>query len=113
VTLARIERDVVEREPQQAAEHDRRKVAARRQRLPPHGDDQAQDDAADQQPPNRERPGPEVRAGGADADERRRPQRDADEPRGRRRAPLRGHGASIAHGRFGLSRNVTLVSLGG
>jgi hypothetical protein len=96
VALARIERDVVEREPQQAAEHDRREVAPRGQRLPPDGDDQPEDDAADEQPSDGQRPGREVRPGGPDADERRRPQRDADESGSRRRAPLSGHRASIA-----------------
>ena len=76
VALGLVERDVVDR---RTRGRRRARDAARRARggsgARRDGDQGAERDAADQQPAERERAGGEVVAGGADPDERRRPER--------------------------------------
>jgi hypothetical protein len=69
--LGAVEDDVVEPEPEHAAEGEQRQVAPRGQRLAPHEHEHAECGARDEQPAERERPGREVVARRADADERR------------------------------------------
>ena len=80
--LRRVEQHVVGREPEQPACEQPAEIAARRQRVVARGDEQAQHRGGDEQAPERQRTGGDVLAGGADADERRRPEHDGDERRG-------------------------------
>jgi hypothetical protein len=74
----------------EAAERDQGQVARCRQRLAAGEGEEAEDDRGHREPTERERAGREVVAGGADPDERRRPQHDRDPGSRDRRRRLRG-----------------------
>jgi hypothetical protein len=82
-SLCLVQGDVVQREPEDAAERNRRQVAKPRQPLTPYDDEQSERDAGDPQPPERESLRRELPRRRADGDERGRPQRDGDERSGR------------------------------
>jgi hypothetical protein len=76
-----VQRDVVEREPEHAAEGDRGHVMRCGQRLAPQCDEHAESDARDREPPERKRFGRQLARSGADGDECGRPERDGDQSR--------------------------------
>ena len=59
--LGGVQRHVVHAEPEDSADHDPREIAAAGEALAAGQDQQPEGDAADQQPPERERPGPKAR----------------------------------------------------
>jgi len=93
VALRVVQRDVVQRKPEHAAEGDCGHVPRGRQRLAPHCDHEAERDAREREAPEREGLRRQLARSGANGDEGRRPQRDRDQGR-----PERAHAWSNGAG---------------
>ena len=74
--LSGVERDVVQAEPEDAADRDARQLAAAGHRRAAHEDEDPEGGAPHEEPPERERSRRELAVGEPDRDERRRPQAD-------------------------------------